>query len=386
MIQAINQLVWRHEPLKTIYLIFALASALVRVPFWFTFALVPPFRPRASWTIGRTVVVKLARAYFTAIFNTGSFQWGRVDPQRFAKNEEGVGLVWIDVAPDLIQGDIKKYARTNKVSSVHVPAYWYGDRDTHSKAGGWVLGDASPVGMSAPMVNDMLSHYHQFSRLLNVEYRLASSAPWRTENPFPAALIDAITAYNYLINELHFRPQNVMVVGESAGGTLGVQLVRYIVESKLPNLPPPGGMLLLSPSMDWGKTFAFGPGSSYYRNEVSDWVQPFSAGYSGRALLGYLPPSEAQLNAWISPASTKLGSAEGLFKGFPPTLIFAGGAEMTYDAMRLAYERIKADTGEEMTVFVELPDATHITLSLPWHDREKEAAYQAMAPWVNAHF
>ena len=118
------------------------------------------------------------------------------------------------------------------------------------------MGDASPSGLSAPMMKDMLSHYPQFKRLLNVEYRLASGAPWRIENPFPSALIDAITAYNYLVNELHFSPQNILVIGESAGGTLGLQLARYTVESNLPSLPPFGGLLMVSPTMDWGKTFA----------------------------------------------------------------------------------------------------------------------------------
>lgn len=236
------------------------------------------------------------------------------------------------------------------------------------------------------MMKDMLAHYTQFSRLLNVEYRLASGAPWNVENPFPAALIDAIHAYNYLVNELHFRPENVMVVGESAGGTLGMQLVRYTIDAKLSNLPPPGGLLGVSPTMDWGRTWNVGPGSSWHDNAPSDWLQAFTAGYGESALIGRLPPIEAQENPWLSPASTKLRNTEGFFKGFSPTLIFGGGGEMTLDPMRLAYERMKADMGEERVTFVELPDATHIVLNLPFHEEEKEAAYKAMAPWVNAHF
>ncbi|GJE86688.1 alpha/beta hydrolase [Phanerochaete sordida] len=401
--QLTNQFFWRHQPLKTIYLAYALASIAVRLPFWFVLALVPSLRPRASWTVGRTVLVHAARVLFGAIFNTGSFELVRVDPQRFAKNPDAVGLVWMDATPDLIQGDVKKYAQLNKVSAVHVPAYWYGERDPITKrvgqraqpdekvilafhSGGWVMGDASPGGASAPMMRDMLSHYPQFSRLLNVEFRLASGAPWRSENPFPAALIDAIAAYSYLVNDLGFRAANVLVIGESAGGTLGLQLVRYTAEAGLAQLPPPGGLLMLSPSMDWGKTFPSGPGSSWVRNADSDWVQAFTAGYASKALLGELPGSEAQVNSWISPASTQLEGFEGMFKGLPPTLTLAGGGEMTNDAMRLAHERIKADVGEEKATFIEIPDATHIFLNLPFHEREKEDAYQKMAPWIKAHF
>lgn len=402
MSQLQKQQFWRHQPFKAIYLAFAIASIILRLPIWILISLVPAFRGRSSWTLGRAVLVKAARVYFGAIFTTGAFELGRIDPQRFAKKEQEVGLVWIDATPDLIQGDIKKYAQANKVSAVHVPAYLFGERDSNGRvgqpakpdekvilafhSGGWVMGDASPIGVSAPMMKDMLAQWPQFRRLLNVEYRLASGAPWRTENPFPAALIDAIAAYNYLINELHFRPENVMVIGESAGGTLGLQLVRYAAQARLPQLPTPGGLLLLSPSMDWGRTFETGPESSWYRNADSDWVGPFTAGYAGAALLGHLPAEEAQHNAWISPASTKLGSTDGIFEGFPPTLVFAGGGEMTYDAMRLAYNRIRADIGEEKTAFVELPDATHIILNLPLHNKEKEEAYQKMTPFVNAHF
>lgn len=129
MTQIANQCIWRHEPLKTIYLTVAFASLLARLPFWFLIALVPSFRPRASWTVGRTLTVRAARVFFGAVFNTGSFQWVRVDPRCFAQNEQEVGLVWIDASPDLIQGTIKRYAGINEVLTVRVPAYWSGARD-----------------------------------------------------------------------------------------------------------------------------------------------------------------------------------------------------------------------------------------------------------------
>ena len=50
--------------------------------------------------------------------------------------------------------------------------------------------------LSAPIC-DILSHFPKFSRLLNVEYRLSQDHPFAIQNPFPAALIDAVTAYNY---------------------------------------------------------------------------------------------------------------------------------------------------------------------------------------------
>ena len=205
------------------------------------------------------------------------------------------------------------------------------------------------------------------------------------ENPFPAAVIDAICAYNYLLNELGFEPHNVLFLGESAGGTLAAQLMRYLAAASLPQLPPPGGLLLLSPTMDWG-TSHMGPGSSMVCNRDSDWVHPFTTGYSTYALLGKLPFSHAEENAWISLASRTLPKTEGVFAGFAPTLIVGGGAEMTLDAMKTAGQRMVADIGEEKAEFVEIPDAAHNMLTLGLHPEELEEAYRVIGRWVRAHF
>ena len=50
-------------------------------------------------------------------------------------------------------------------------------------------------------------------RCLSIEYRLAP------EHPFPAAIDDTYTAYNWLIKE-GLNPKNIIVSGQSAGGGL----------------------------------------------------------------------------------------------------------------------------------------------------------------------
>ena len=246
------------------------------------------------------------------------------------------------------------------------------------------MGDAAPTGLSAPVCKELLERFPQFSRVLNVEYRLSQGPPFQIENPFPAALIDAATAYNYLVTGLGFQPRNILVMGDSAGGTLAFQLVRYLTSQELSNLAVPGGLLLLSPSMDWGESHK-GHRSSYTRNQSTDWVDAFNLGYCTGALLGRLPRSEAEVNSWISPASLALPNLQGLYKGFPPTLFFAGGGEMTLDAMKDAAAHLAADIGDEVE-FIEQRDATHIILGLPWHNREKEEAYQLIGEWVGRHF
>jgi hypothetical protein len=52
-------------------------------------------------------------------------------------------------------------------------------------------------------------------RVLNVEYRLAE------ENPFPAALLDALSAYVWLVEELQISPDRIVLSGDSGGGECG---------------------------------------------------------------------------------------------------------------------------------------------------------------------
>lgn len=54
------------------------------------------------------------------------------------------------------------------------------------------------------------------SDVLSVDYRLSHL------NPFPAALIDAISGYVYLINNRSIDPKRIVVVGDSAGGNLAL--------------------------------------------------------------------------------------------------------------------------------------------------------------------
>ncbi len=248
------------------------------------------------------------------------------------------------------------------------------------------------------MYNDLLHELPQFSRLFALEYRLSDGPPLPIKNPVPAHLIDAVIGYDYLVNELGFKPSNILVLGDSAGGTITAQLAKYLVTTGTPGLPhlpvtagitrippPPGGLLLLSPSMDWGETHTHSE-STMLRHRPTDWIVPFNDGFCSRAMLGYLPWSVAQTNWYFSPASLALPEKKGTFTGFPPTMFLMGGAEMTLDGMKTAYGRMVEDMGEEKVAWVELPDATHIILALPWHEEEKKEAYRAVRRWAGTLF
>src|SRR5581483_219227 len=77
-------------------------------------------------------------------------------------------------------------------------------------------------------------------RVLNVHYRLAP------EHPFPAAVDDALAAYEWVLSE-GTPPARVVVAGDSAGAGLAVAA---LVAARTQGTPLPAGAVCLSPWVD----------------------------------------------------------------------------------------------------------------------------------------
>uniref|UniRef100_A0A0W0ETH0 Putative alpha/beta-hydrolase n=1 Tax=Moniliophthora roreri TaxID=221103 RepID=A0A0W0ETH0_MONRR len=92
----------------------------------------------------------------------------------------------------------------------------------------WSMGNASPSFMvTAAIAERLVISVTRVPRLFGLEYRLATSAPLPVANPFPAALLGVLAGDYCPIYELHFAPENIIVVGDSGGGILAYQLARY---------------------------------------------------------------------------------------------------------------------------------------------------------------
>lgn len=217
-----------------------------------------------------------------------------------------------------------------------------------------------------------------------LEYRLASAPPFFSCNPFPAALIDAIAGYRYLLQDVGFDPSNIIISGDSAGGNLAYALARYLSAKDGHGLPPPGAVLLLSPTVDWANTQT-GPYSSMKRNHRTDFVHPiFTSRFTYNALQGNLPDDEVAINSWISPSSLKIKDTRGIFSGFPRTLIVSGGVEMTLDAMRTLRDRMIADMGRDAVGYMEVPESTHDFMTQTWHEPERTNTLKEIGCWVES--
>lgn len=79
-----------------------------------------------------------------------------------------------------------------------------------------------------------------------MQYRLAIEQKSR----FPAAIQDGITAYNYVLNTLGVKPENIVLSGESAGGNLVLAMLRYLSTDGKNSLPFPRAGLCWSPWLD----------------------------------------------------------------------------------------------------------------------------------------
>ncbi|KAJ3560890.1 hypothetical protein NP233_g10542 [Leucocoprinus birnbaumii] len=324
-----------------------------------------------------------------------------ISPEKDAAAPEKTGFVWVEAVPDhLVQGDVAAMARVNNVVPVKVWGYWLGKRTAdgkygqkaalservlyHLHGGGYTRGTGSPKSPTAAVPQGILDKCAGFvDRAFCVDYRLSSAPPFTPRNPFPAALIDALSGYLYLIERAGFKPENIILSGDSAGGHLAVALTRYLITLNDPTLTLPGATILASPTVDWACTHDDLDSASMQTNARSDFVSVIlKSGYSARGLLGNLPWGDLAIDPYLSPASLKIPEPSGLLSCYPPTCIAVGGAEQTRDPMRTLRDRIIADTATSNLYYLEYEDAFHDFLGVTLHEPERSMAFKEIHAWL----
>lgn len=153
--------------------------------------------------------------------------------------------------------------------------------------------------------------------VFSLDYRMAP------EHPFPAAVDDAVAAYEWLLRH-GCEPRHMMISGDSAGGGLTLALLLSI---KARGLPMPAGAVLLSPWTDLATT-----GASLDENEKSDAM--FKKLYIVEGARRYLAGADAKAPL-ASPLYGDLG-------GLPPMLIFVSDGEVLRDDSTRLQERLRA--------------------------------------------
>lgn len=154
--------------------------------------------------------------------------------------------------------------------------------------------------------------YAARARALTIDYRLAP------EHPYPAALVDAFSAYRWLLDE-EVRSEQIVVAGDSAGGGLTVALLTALRER---GYPMPAAAVVLSPWTDLSAS-----GASWQKNAQVDYLIHGSKLKEAARL--YLQDASPQ-TPLASPVYANL-------KGLPPLLIQVGSEEVLLsDSERLA--------------------------------------------------
>lgn len=176
---------------------------------------------------------------------------------------------------------------------------------------------------------------HSGAKTLGIDYRLAP------ENPFPAALDDATTAYRWLLAQ-GYEPKNIAIAGDSAGGGLTLATLLNLRDQGDP-LPAAG--VLISPWTD----LTGNAGSVTSRADSDPMVKP-----DGLYSLGSL-----YLNG-IDPTTPLASPVFANMNGLPPLCIHVGGREILYDDAVTVANRART-AGVEVEL-VDEPELFHV-----WH-------------------
>ncbi|THG96269.1 hypothetical protein EW145_g7809 [Phellinidium pouzarii] len=308
---------------------------------------------------------------------------------------KGVDGLYVDGVPELVTGELSKWAEFAGVEAIRIPAYWIHEsgsqlvmgekaRDDEKviyfcHGGAYVSLSSHPSSPTSETPRSIIAHTQSLCRSFAVEYRLTALG----ENPFPAQLLDALAGYSYLVNTVGFRPENIILVGDSAGANLALALTRYLISNSqaVKDLPsPPGGMVLLSPWCDLTGSHAV-PGSSYYENISTDLISHVEIELASHIFAG--PHGlEFLKNEYISPAYKDSGSRVGLFKDFPPAFISAGGVEILLDSIMTLRDRMVADMGADKVEALVTEDAFHAFMLATSFEPQRTQLLKAIANWV----
>ena len=204
-------------------------------------------------------------------------------------NVNGIASIWIS-NPNVVANRVVLY--------FHGGGYFEGSINSHK-------------GLAA-----RISHASK-SKVLMPEYRLAP------ENPYPAALDDAVKTYKWLLEKEGISPEKVIIGGDSAGGGL---TAATLVKLRDLGIPLPAAAVLLSPWTDLDVT-----GDSMRSKKRED---PFIKIGDVFWMSSLYCGDEDPRNPYISPLYADL-------KGLPPLLIHVGSAELLLDDSTRFAEKAK---------------------------------------------
>jgi acetyl esterase/lipase len=187
-----------------------------------------------------------------------------------------------------------------------------GSRDPYLHGGGYVMGSINTHRAMIARISRAAK-----ARCLALDYRLAP------EHPFPAAVEDATAAYRWLLAE-GYKPNKIVIAGDSAGGGLTLAAVLALRDAKT---PLPAAAVPISAWSDME-----GTGASMKSRASRD---PMVAN----------GPLFDMAKAYVGTGDRKNPLASPLhgdYQGLPPMLLQVGDAEILLDDSTRVAEKAKA--------------------------------------------
>lgn len=240
-----------------------------------------------------------------------------------------------------------------------VPGQWVlpdgfdGDRTIlYLHGGGYVIGNSDSH-------RKMVGHLAKAAtaRALVLDYRLAP------EHPHPAAVEDAVAAYQSILADGH-DAANVFIAGDSAGGGL---TAATLVSLRDQGIALPAGAFLLSPWTDLE-----GTGESMTANAEADLMVGMD---------GLKPMSDAYLQGQ-DPRQPTAAPLYADLTGLPPLLIHVGGDEtLLDDSTRLALSAQGVGVDATIEVF---PEMQHVFQLSAGNMPEADDSLARAGAWIAA--
>ncbi|WP_353068397.1 alpha/beta hydrolase [Tunturibacter empetritectus] len=210
-------------------------------------------------------------------------------------------------------------------------------------------------GTSEAIMMAGFGHY----KVIAVDYRMPPEAY------FPAALDDAMKVYAEVLKTM--KPENLGVLGTSAGGALVLEMM---LRAKQLGLPMPGAIAPSTPMSDVTKV-----GDSFYTNERVDNVLVSRDGFCDAATKVYAQGHDLK-DPLLSPVY-------GDMNGFPPTILTTGTRDLLLsNTVRVHRKLRKAGVEAELEIY---EGQSHAQFSRDDRLPETKEAFGEIAAFFDKH-
>ena len=321
---------------KAIWITGAILLTIIQLPIWLVYFLPTPLRQHPKWTYRQALMNKIMRTmmYHCSLVEVRtplSLEPGAekdcfvmIPPQ----NEDFYRGILVDarIQPAVIGATwFPSVYKSGSDNGLDVVLYFHG--------GGFVMGEGrSGVTQFAA---SKLSKSFNNAKVLSFSYRISSNPNCQ----FPAALQDAVTAYQYLLDQ-GINANHIIFAGDSAGCNIAIALLRYIADNEQ-LLPSPLAAILSSPWIDVASACDFAK-LTRQCNTKTDFVPSVLQAWGART---YVPKNMDVANPYISPNKQPFRSKTLLW-------ICVGGLESLRDEGLAFADAMRKVVGNRVEVYV----------------------------------